>query len=42
MANRSPRRSRKSPRWLFALIGLVVIAVVTLMLAPMLVMRLEC
>lgn len=38
MANRSPRRSRKSPRWLFALIGLVVIAVVTLMLAPMLVM----
>jgi hypothetical protein len=38
MAARSPRRSRKSPRWLFALIGLVVIIVVMLMLAPMLVM----
>jgi hypothetical protein len=38
MAARSNRRSRKSPRWLFALIGLVVIVVVMLMLAPMLVM----
>jgi len=38
MSARSHRRSKKSPRWLFALIGLVVIVVVMLMLAPMLVM----
>ena len=38
MAARSTRRSKKSPRWLYALIGLVVIVVVMLMMAPMLVM----
>jgi hypothetical protein len=38
MSARSHRRSKKSPRWLFALIGLVVIVALMLMLAPMLVM----
>jgi len=38
MPARSHRRSKKSPRWLFALIGLGVVMVVLLMLTPMLVM----
>jgi hypothetical protein len=38
MAARPPRRSHKSPRWLFALIGLGLIVIVMLMMAPMLVM----
>lgn len=39
MAARSSRRSRKSSRWLFALIGLGIVVIVTLMMAPMLVMN---
>jgi hypothetical protein len=38
MPTRSKRRSKKSPRWLFALIGLGVIVIVLLLMAPMIVM----